>query len=619
MYLIPKPKQIEKREGAFFISYKSYLCVDKSCCAKIARQALLFNENLKSLLGYDLEITRGSAQEGDIVLIQDNEKKPESYQIEVTEKNIHIIGSNTGLWYGMQTLLQIIQQEGGKISCINIEDEPEIPNRGYYFDVTRGRIPTLEWLKKLADRLAYYKLNQLQLYVEHTYLFRNISELWRDDTPLTAAEIIELDEYCAERGIALVPSLATFGHMFKLLSSKKYSHLCELENSDKAPFCLRSRMHHHTIDATNTKSIELIKNMISEYMGLFQSNLFNICADETFDLGTGRGKEAAQKYGKDRLYVNYVKELCEFLVQNGKIPMFWGDVILGFPELVQELPKETICLNWGYMWNQSEDGTRKMHEAGAVQYCCPGVCAWNMFVNLNWCAYNNNKRMSSYAKKYGAIGVLNTDWGDFLHINHPEFSRPGLIYGAAFSWNTSEIPEYEEINRGISKLEYHDKKEKFLEIVAGIEKNLGFTWEYACRYREIADNIEEYIEENKKCIAENLNIMDNVDEKNIRLQNIQLQMYEHLREIDSDRKSEIYPYIIAIDGMILFNNIGKFIMTKDFGMKFEIMPDNNKLAEELESWFYYYKKVYRTVSKESDLWIMQNMICFYGNYLRDWN
>ena len=47
--------------------------------------------------------------------------------------------------------------------------------------------------------------------------------------------------------------------------------------------------------------------------------------------------------------------------------MFWGDIIVGFPEMIKELPKEIICLNWGYMWNQREEETKWMHEAGAVQ------------------------------------------------------------------------------------------------------------------------------------------------------------------------------------------------------------------------------------------------------------
>ena len=74
----------------------------------------------------------------------------------------------------------------------------QIPNRGFYHDVTRGRVPKLSFLKKMADRMAYYKMNQLQLYIEHTFLFRDFSEIWRDDTPLTAEEIMELDHYCLE-------------------------------------------------------------------------------------------------------------------------------------------------------------------------------------------------------------------------------------------------------------------------------------------------------------------------------------------------------------------------------------------------------------------------------------
>ena len=92
------------------------------------------------------------------------------------------------------------------LGALHIEDEPSIANRGYYFDCARGRVPKLDWLKKLADRMAYYKMNQLQLYIEHSYLFRGMTELWRDDTPLTAEEIMEFDHYCNERGIELVPS-----------------------------------------------------------------------------------------------------------------------------------------------------------------------------------------------------------------------------------------------------------------------------------------------------------------------------------------------------------------------------------------------------------------------------
>ena len=64
----------------------------------------------------------------------------------------------------------------------------------------------------------------------------------------------------------------------------------------------------------------------------------------------------------------------------------------------------------------------------------------NQWMNLIEPSYRNIVRMCGYAKKYHAIGILNTDWGDFGHINHPAYSIPGMIYGAAFAWNHEVIP-----------------------------------------------------------------------------------------------------------------------------------------------------------------------------------
>ena len=67
------------------------------------------------------------------------------------------------------------------------------------------------------------------------------------------------------------------------------------------------RMDHHTVDVTNKESLILIKKLIEEYLPLFRSKHFNICADETFDLGKGRSKHLAERIGLDTMYVEYVK------------------------------------------------------------------------------------------------------------------------------------------------------------------------------------------------------------------------------------------------------------------------------------------------------------------------
>lgn len=616
MNLIPQPKVAEKRDGKFTIRYGSFVVLEESCGPLLTKQAQLFLEGLEGELGYRPALTRGEGRDGDMILRVEN-ALDQGYILEVYPEKIVLTGGEKGLWHGMQTILQMVRQQGAVLSSIYIRDEPAILNRGFYHDVTRGRVPKLSWLKKLADRMAYYKLNQMQLYIEHTFLFRDLSEIWRDDTPLTAEDILELDRYCAERGIELVPSLSTFGHLYKILSSKHYSHLCELEGSETMPFSLRGRMHHHTINVSSPESAEFIKGKIREFAALFTSGQFNICADETFDLGKGKSSGLKEKLGVHRLYIDYVKELCECVISCNKRPMFWGDVITGAPELLKELPEGTVCLNWGYAKNQREDETIALDSAGAIQYLCPGVCGWNYLIPLLENAYSNIRIMCGYADKYKALGVLNTDWGDFLHINHPEFSIPGMIYGAAFSWNT-EIPSFEEINRQISMLEYQDATGLLVETLAGVQPLNGFTWEMAVRFKELkSGSVPEYEDDHSRYLQERMGDLAEIDEKNRRLKETAGTLYGLLSRMDSRSRPAVKSFVIAVEGTGLLNELGTVIAERDYGTAYGTMPDSWELAERLEVWLYHYKELYRSVSRESELGRIQELVVWYCDYLRE--
>lgn len=619
MYLIPQPKKMTAGEGSFCIRFESYIVAESSCRELVSEQAGIFKKELGEELGFPLLLTRGKGRTGDIILRQDKEDGDESYILVISQDNVLLTGGGAGLWHGLQTLLQIVSQSGAVLPAVTVEDAPDMPNRGFYHDITRGRIPKLSYLKKLADRMAYYKLNQLQLYIEHSYLFRDQSEVWRDDTPLTAEDILELDRYCKKRGIELVPSLSSFGHLYKLLSTRSYSHLCELQDADKMPFSLRGRMHHHTINVTDSDSLELIKSMIAEFLPLFTSGQFNICADETFDLGKGKSKAAADEKGVDRIYIDFVKALCEFLVENGKRPMFWGDIICGFPELIKELPEETVCLNWGYAREQRVEETKLLHDAGATQYNCPGVCGWNHFLPLIEDSYENIRRMCSYATQFQAIGVLNTDWGDFLHINHPSFSVAGMIYGATFSWNASVIPTFEEMNRQISAVEYLDATESLVGVAAEAAKQSAFEWETAIRFMEL-DRVEEFREDHRIYLEEHLSQIEDVDEKNRKLVQAEAAMYALSRRMDVRKREELKAYLVAMEGIRLFNELGMTVTGRAYGKQFaQGLPDAWELASKLENWLYHYKEVYRQVSRESELGRIQEVVIWYADYLRQVN
>ena len=319
---------------------------------------------------------------------------------------------------------------------LSIQDEPGYPERGFYYDITRGMVPTLQTLKELADRLSFYKINQLQLYVEHTFAFRGFSEAWTGKDPLTAEDILELDEYCRKLHIELVPSIATFGHLYEILVTKTWNRFSELDTN--APFTWRDRMSHHTLNVSDENSFSVVKEMLNQYIPLFTSDKFNICCDETFDIGRGKSKELAEKNGVGRLYVDFLKKIMQYVQSKGKKVLFWSDIILKTPEFLSEIPQNTECLFWDYSPNVKEDGVRTIAQSGVEFGVCPGVCGWNVMMNLFENSYQNISKLVRFGLKYGARCLLNTDWGDFGHINLFASSMPGMAMGAALSWNPED-------------------------------------------------------------------------------------------------------------------------------------------------------------------------------------
>lgn len=605
MYLLPKPKEMKLQEDSFLISHYAHIVIDAKIDSSENIPASILQKCLKKWAGLTPSIIKGIPDKGDIYLTLAPEYEDQAYQLVINKDQITVTGKGgAGVLYGIQTLCQIIEQCGSMLPCMEIADSPAFLHRGYYLDQTRGRVLKSESLKRIVDLLARYKINEFQLYIEHTYLFRGFSEMWRDETPLTAQEILELDHYCRERYIELIPSLSSFGHLYDLLSTKSCGDLCELAGSDKQPFSYLDRMQHHTINVSDERALPLIKERILEYMALFSSNKFNICADETFDLGKGRSKALADQKGVHRIYIDFVKDLCEFLVENGKTPMFWGDIICAEPELIRELPKETICLTWGYEPDQSEGDCRKMAQAGAVQYCCPGVRGWNHFMNQLKSSYLNITRMCSYAEKYGAIGILNTDWGDFGHINHPEHSIPGMIYGAAFSWNRETL-SFEEINRQISVIEFRDHSGQLVNLLAEIPENCLFDWDKAVIFYETMELGETgfNIQENAREPADE----STIQKANDTLVRIGRQLQTNVINMDSSMRWRIGSYLLIIEGIQIFNEAGQALLNQ---------KQSFELAARLETWYMSYKELWRSISKEGNLHHISEIIFWYADLLR---
>ena len=367
----------------------------------------------------------------------------QSYQLSITPAEIALHpGGSAGLAYGLRTLCQIARLHGRKWPCLEIDDAPSFALRGLSYDVSRGKVPTLETLQLLADRLALLKVNHLQLYIEHTFAWRFNPAISRDCSPLTPDEIRTLDDYCRQRYIDLVPSLACFGHMGRVLSLPEYRHLAEVEASQSFDdMSWTTRMRGLTLDATNPESRTLIEQMCAELLPCFSSPLVNVCCDETYDLGKGKTQAVAAQRGVGEIYLDHLAFLHDLCRRHGKRMMFWGDILKKYPDVLRRVPRDAIALNWDYAPDCDYQSTQIFRDAGLTTAVCPATHGWNRIVNDLHAAETNIRGHARAGEQLGAIGLLNTDWGDEGHVNLLACSWPPIAAGAALAWNAGDFDE----------------------------------------------------------------------------------------------------------------------------------------------------------------------------------
>ena len=423
MHLIPQVKKLEFKEG--FLSAHA-ICLPKGVDPRLlkALQKLTVAENGTAV---DIFITGAAG---------------ENYTLDIAPDRIAICAPGAaGAFYAIQTLRQIFAQ--GAVPCLHIEDAPTLAYRGFYHDATRGKVPTLETLKELVDRMAYVKLNSLQLYVEHTFPFKEYGNLPKQLGCLTPEELKELDAYCRENFIDFVPSLSTFGHLYELLEQPQYQHLrlCQTPPINR----WQARMMHHTIDPRQPESIQMIKSLIDQYAPCFTGEFFNICCDETFDL------HAVDPEGS--LYVDFVKKIIAHTESKGKQVMMWADIALKYPQQIPQLPENVIFLNWNYWQEPPEEKIRPL--ADRKQILCPGTSSWSRMCETVVKEEGNICGMVRYAKKYNAMGLLNTNWGDWGNPCSLELAMYGLCLGAAQAWDDTTVPG-EELDVAMNVLIYKE-------------------------------------------------------------------------------------------------------------------------------------------------------------------
>jgi len=392
---------------------------------------------------------------------------PEGYALAISRTGIEICYRETGgLRAASATLRQLLREYGRRLPCLKIRDWPDFARRGVMLDISRGRVPNLETLLDLAEKLSDFKINELQLYTEHTFAYKKHKSIWQSWGALTGNEIQILDARCRELGIDLVPNQNSFGHLRYFLEDPRLKKLGEISE----PYEDASREFDRrptTLAPNHPGTLPFLRGLFDELLPNFSSACFNIGGDETWDLGKGRSRKLCAAKGKGRVYFDFIKRLHREVAGRKKKMLFWGDIVLKYPQLLPELaslgtpvsdpasssrlPKHAgsetgvpnlIALNWGYDADHPfGKEAAQFARAGIPFYVCPGTSTWQSLIGKHDNALANLRAAAKAGNKYGAIGFLNTDWGDGGHPQPLAVSWPMFAAGAALAWNAKGLDE----------------------------------------------------------------------------------------------------------------------------------------------------------------------------------
>lgn len=363
-----------------------------------------------------LPIKQHSAQE--LRLSRCTPVSGEAYRLDIEENGIVLTASTSrGFYYGLAALKILLAVYGNRLPLGTIEEKPAYPNRGLMLDVSRGKMPTISYLKQLVSVLSDLRYNILQLYCEDKLALAQHPDLGALTGAYTESEIRELDAYCKTHFVELQPCIQTYSHMHGLLRTPGYSHLAE--NTDLFSFA-----------AGNEAVYEFLNDEFRQVLPWFSSKTLNINMDEAYDIGTGFSAQAVEACGRGEVFLSHILRVIEAARRNGaETIQLWGDIIQKYPHLIPRLPENVVIMDWNYNPLEKFDSLDVFRSCGREYWVAGGVSSWNSIFPRVYNSYINLTNLSAQAWEAGANGFLLTDWGDYGHMQPLGLSLYGYLIG----------------------------------------------------------------------------------------------------------------------------------------------------------------------------------------------
>jgi len=445
--LIPNPREVEFTQGETLLSREWIICLENGD-QEDASAAQALAEEAKMLFGWDWNMAQNIPDKNFILLkkynIEGNEPelfKEQGYILTIDSRSIVIEGADsTGRFYGIQTLRQILRNaQDRSIPQLRIKDYPALKWRGISDDISRGQVSQVDDFKDIVRQLAFYKINLYQPYMEDMFRFETDPDIGKDRGAVTKKEMAALVEEGKKNHVLITPVFECLGHQDRLLSLPENRKYAERQDPEKEPW---------SFSPVNEEAFQFVTQLIDEICAVVPSPFFHIGGDESFDVGEGTSKEQVKKDGIGKVHADYFSRLNRYIRdKHNRRMMLYADMILGHPEAMEYMDKDSIMIDWHYDPDYNFESVRKLKDAGFKSIITsPGIWSWACYHPNLSAAFKNVSKAADAAKKENLMGCITSSWGDHGAENLRVNNWPGYAFSGAAEWE-ADTPNEERFLR----------------------------------------------------------------------------------------------------------------------------------------------------------------------------
>jgi hypothetical protein len=326
-FLLPVPQQVSLRATTFLLDNSWSLAPQNNKAFTPAitslkeglqeRKILLRNNNTPASHVIKLVVKDGAVQVGNTTDTNHAALEKQAYHLTLTPTTITITANDPqGLYYGVQTFLQLIKSQAGKVWLPEGEiiDWPDLDVRMIYWDDAH-HLEKMDALKRIIRQCAYYKINAFSIKLEGHFQFKSAPAIV-EPYALSPGEYQQLTDYAKEHYVELVPYLDAPAHVSFILKHPEYANLRLFPNNN------------YEFSVTNPGTEKLLKGMFADLLNANKgAHYVLLSTDEAYYTGKGGDEiEAAKAWGGNgQLLAQFIKRIADELHKQGRRVLFWGE------------------------------------------------------------------------------------------------------------------------------------------------------------------------------------------------------------------------------------------------------------------------------------------------------